>query len=184
MGDTMLVIKFYIRPICSYVHFMCECSLGLFSRSSAVVMRVGIWLANSLWATETHSEFRYPSQPPPGSFTKRGEKKKKAEGGGWGGHRKSLQSASRLVWPHRLAPLPPSPKSEWTQQMFMEVESRDGGGGVKMTAVHCLSTPAIVRIRKWRGGGGQQEEREKREGIVDYWCSKLHFVQAPWQKGQ
>ncbi len=45
-----------------------------------------------------------------------------------------------------------------------------------MTAVHCLSAPAIV----WNGKERKREEEEgeKREGIVDYQCLKLHFVQC------
>lgn len=54
---------------------------------------------------------------------------------------------------------PPYPESDWTRQMLVEAESRDVGGG-KMTAVHCLSTPAIV----WNGKGRRKERRrEKRE---------------------
>lgn len=56
-------------------------------------------------------------------------------------------------------PSPPYPESDWTRQMLVEAESRDVGGG-KMTAVHCLSTPAIV----WNGKGRRKERRrEKRE---------------------
>lgn len=55
----------------------------LFSRSSTVVIMVGIWVDNSLLVTETHSDFRHPFRQPPGNFMKR-EEKKKTEGGGWG----------------------------------------------------------------------------------------------------
>lgn len=55
----------------------------LFSRSSTVVIMVGIWVDNSLLVTETHSDFRHPFQQPPGNFMKR-EEKKKTEDGGWG----------------------------------------------------------------------------------------------------
>lgn len=51
--------------------------------------------------------------------------------------------------------------------MFVEVESRDKEGG-EMTAVHCLSTPAIV----WN-----EKEGGTKEGIIDCWCLKQHFVQ-------
>lgn len=80
----------------------------------------------------------------------------------------SLTSAS--------TPSPFCPKPDWTQQMLVEVESRDGRGGsddsciLSVHASHCLEWK---RQEKKKGGGEGERERER---IVDYWCLKPHFV--------
>lgn len=43
-------------------------------------------------------------------------------------------------------------------------------GGAEITAVHCLTTPAIVWSEKEIDGVGR-----KKEAIVDYWRLKLHL---------
>lgn len=100
------------------------------------------------------------------------EKKKTGEGGGdW--TQEVITVCIEIGLTPASTPSPPCPNPDWTQQMLVEVESRDRGGllddscTLSVHASHCL---------EWKGK--KKEARgKKREGIVDYWFLKLHFVQ-------
>ncbi len=94
--------------------------------SQTVMMMVGIWPDNSLSVTETYSELRHPSQQPPGSSTEREKKKKAGRGVGW--TQEVITICIEIGLTSASTPSPRCPKPDWTQQMLVEVESRDGGG--------------------------------------------------------
>ena len=144
-----------------------DCSLGqmLISRSSAVVIMVGIWLDNSLSETETHSEFRPLSQWPRGSLERR---RRNLESWVGVGEQEVITICIELSLTSACTPSPHCPKSSWTQQMLMEAEPGE--------ADSCMLSIHTSRCAEWR------REGEKREGVCHSWYLKLHFVPGPGRK--
>lgn len=107
------------------------------------------------------------------------EKKKTGEGGGdW--TQEVITICIEIGLTSASTPSPLCPNPDWTQQMLVEVESRDGGGGVRWQLyIVCPRQPLSGMEREEKRG----KEEEKR-GNCWLLVFETAFCAAPWQKCQ